>query len=359
MSLKDIAPAHRPALRRSAFALLASIAVMTVAACGAPPTGTLHTRAGYTLTSDEVPVSVCPEGDASRFVDDEGLLIGAHFALRVECVASFDALPEGFEFDYLFGEDPSLYSPQPGYEFTLIQFSSEPGVEAPFNAEAGELAATLKVGEQTWDFDGEVPAPGEVFFTVAKKDAPVTLEVVDVERAQTMDLRARTRDGLIQALYTGNSVAESEVVEGKVSGSATRGSYEYSFDDWRYQTQFFMSREAFRPGAGWVAEPDRALITVEFGWLQSANGLEWPIDVNDAFKIADADGTLTPLSSEHVDEDLTDAVWRTYTFTYDVPAESLDYTISFHPKGPVKWPAEDIDMPITGDKNHELAVSFA
>ncbi|MDA1365359.1 hypothetical protein [Glycomyces algeriensis] len=364
MSPKDIAPAHRrargpQAIRRSVLALCAAVAVSAVAACGAPPTGTLHTRAGYTLTSSEVPVSVCPEGDASRFADDEGLLMGAHFALRVECLVSFEALPEGFQLDYLFGENPNLYSPQPGYEFTLVQFSQEPGVEAPFNAEAGELAATLKIGDHAWDFDGEVPAPGEVFLTVAEKDAPVTLEVVDVERTQTMDLRARTRDGLIQALYTGSTAAESEVVEGSVDGSATRGSYEYSFDDWRYQSQFFLSREVFQPGAGWVAEPDRALLTVEFGWLHSANGLEWPLDVNDAFKIADAEGTLTPITSEHVDEDLTDAVWRTFTLTYDVPAASLDYTLSFHPKGPVKWPAEDIDMPISGDKNHELAVSFA
>ncbi|MFG3339010.1 hypothetical protein [Glycomyces sp. NPDC048151] len=358
MSPKDIAPAHRPAFKRTALSLLATSAVLTVAACGATPTGTLHTRAGYTLTSDEIPVSVCPAGDESRFADDEGLLLGAHFALRVECVASFDALPEGFQLDYLFGEHASLYSPEPGYEFTVVQFAPDPGAEAPFDAEPGELAATLKIGDQTWDFDGEVPAPGEVFFTVAKKDAPITLEVVDVERAQTMDLRERTREGLIQALYTGTAEVTTDMVEGSVDGYTTEGSYEYWFDDWKYQTEFYLSRDVFEPGTGWVAEPDRALLTVEFGWLHSASGLEWNIEAKEALKVSGPDGELAPLSAESSDEDLTDAVWRTFTLTYDVPADALAFTLNFHPKGPVKWPEEGISLPITGDKNHEIAVSF-
>jgi hypothetical protein len=364
MSPKDIAPAHRPARRNSAYrrtvlALTATAAVLTVAACGAPPTGTLHTRAGYTLTSDEIPVSVCPAGDESRFAGDEGLLVGAHFALRVECVASFDELPEGFQLDYLFGEHANLYSPEPGYEFTLVQFAPDPGVEAPFNAEAGELSATLNIGDRTWDFDGEVPAPGEVYFTVAKKDAPITIEVVDVERAQTMDLRARTREGLIQALYTGVSAVDTEVVEGSVDGYTTKGSYEYWFDDWGYQTQFALSREVFQPGTGWVAEPDRALLSIEFGWLLSASGLEWGINTDDALKVSGPDGAMTPLSADHADENLSNGVWRTFTITYDVPADALAFTLNFHPKGPVKWPEEDVSLPITGDKNHEIAVSFA
>lgn len=361
MSPKDIPPAHRHTRRttgRTALVLLATAAVLPLAACGEPATGTLHTRAGYTLTSDEVPVSVCPADDASRFAGDEGLLLGAHFALRVECVASFDAIPEGFQLDYLFGENTELYSPEPGYEFTLVQFAPDPGAEAPFTAEAGELAATLNIGDQAFDFDGEVPAPGEVFFTVAEKDAPITLEVVDVERTQTMDLRARTREGLIQALYTGTNTVESEVVEGSVDGYTTEGSYEYWFDDWVYQTQFILSRDVFQPGTGWVAEPDRALLTVEFGWLHSASGLEWAIDVNEAFAVAGADGNLTPLTAEHVDENLSNGVWRTFTLTYDVPADALAYTLSFHPEGPVTWPAEDVSLPLTGTQDHKVDVTF-
>jgi hypothetical protein len=360
MSPKDIAPAHLSA-RRCALGLFATAAVLSVAACGAAPTGTLHTRAGYQLTSDEVPVSVCPAEDEARFAGDEGLLVGAHFALRVECVASFEEIPEGFQLDYLFGENASLYSPEPGYEFTVVQFAPDTGVTAPYEPAAGELAATLTIGDDTWDFDGEVPAPGAVYFTVAKRDAPITLEVVDAERTQSMDLRERTREGLIQALYTGKATVETDAVEGSVDGYTTEGSYEYWFDDWVYRTQFTLKREVFRPGEGWVAEPDRAILAVEFGWLHSASGLEWGIDLEDALKVAGSDGTaLTPLSADHADENLSDGngVWRTFSLTYDVPADALAYTIDFHPKGPVKWPEEGVSMPITGDKNHEIAVSF-
>lgn len=358
MSPKDIAPAHRPAFKRSAFALLATSAVLTLAACGAPPTGTLHTSAGYTLTSDEIPISVCPADDESRFAGDEGLLVGAHFELRVECVASFDKIPEGFQLDYLLGEDVNLYSPEPGYEFTVVQFSLEPGDAEPLDAEAGELAAELQIGDRTWDFDGEVPAPGEVYFTVAKKDAPITLEVVDAERTQSMDLRERTREGLIQALYTGTAAVDTEAVDGSVDGYTTKGSYEYWFDDWTYQTQFALTREVFQPGTGWVAEPDRALLTIEFEWLHSSSGLEWNLDLEDALKVSGPDGALTPLSSDHADTEVSNAVVRTFTLTYDVPADALAFTLNFHPKGPVKWPEEDVSLPITGDQNHEIAVSF-
>ncbi|HEX2144293.1 MAG TPA: hypothetical protein VHG10_07290 [Glycomyces sp.] len=360
MSPKDIAPAL-PRARRTAFALLTAATALTVTACGAAPTGTLHTRAGFTAASEEIPVSVCPTEGEARFSDDEGLLIGPHFALRVECVASFDKIPEGFQLDYLFGENPNLYSPEPGYEFTLVQFAPEPGVEAAdATSDPGELSATLAVGDQTWDFDGVVPAAGAVYFAVAEKDAPITLEVVDAERTQTMDLRARTRDGLVQALYNGTATeVTTDPLDGSVDGYTTEGSYEYWFDDWRYQTEFTAAREVFRSGEGWVAEPDRARLAIEFGWLHSASGLEWSLNVEDALSVSGPDGELTPLSTDHTDEDLGEgAVWRTFSVEYDVPADALAFTINFHPKGPVKWPEEDISLPITGDKNHEIAVSF-
>lgn len=359
MSPKDIAPARPLVARRAVFAVLTAAAALAVTACGQAPTGTLHTRAGYTIASEEIPVSVCPTEGESRLAGDEGLLLGAHFALRVECVASFDAIPEGYQLDYLFGENTRLYSPEPGHEFTLVQFAPEPGVEAPFPDDLSGVSATLRIGERTWDFEGEAPAPGAVYFTVAEKDAAVTLEVVDNDRAQTMDLRDRTKEGLIQALYLGSSFeVNTDPATGSIDGYTTSGSYEYWFDDWKYSTQFAVTREVFQPGAGWVAEPDRALLGVEFGWLHSGSGLEWAIDPAKALKVTGPEGDLAPLTSDHTDEEWNGGVWRTFTLTYDVPADALAFTFNFHPEGPVKWPEEGISLPITGDKNHEIAVSF-
>jgi len=364
MSPKDIAPerpsASRTARRTSAL-VLAAAAALVVSACGETPTGTLHTRAGYTVTSDEVPVSICPAEGESRLAGDEGLLVGAHFALRVECVVSFDAIPEGFQLEYLLGENAHLYSPEPGFEFTLVQFAPDPGVEAPFpaDAEAG-LTATLAVGEQEWEFDGAVPAPGAVYLTVAKKDAPVSLEVLDAERTQSIDLRARTRAGLIQALYSGSTdLVNTEVVENSVDGFKSTGGYEYSFDDWQYSTQFTVTREVYETGTGWVAEPDRVRLGVEFGWLHSGSGLEWSLDLEEALKVSGPDGELTATSKDHSDEEWDDGVWRTFYLYYDVPADALEFELKFHPDGPVDWPEEDVSMPITGDKTHDISVSFA
>ncbi|RRS02134.1 hypothetical protein [Glycomyces terrestris] len=363
MSPKGIAPAlpnPRNQVRRVASAALAAAAALTAAACGEVPTGTVNTPAGYTVSSDDVPVSICPSEGEHRFEGDEGLLRGAHFALRVECLASFEEVPEGFQLEYLLREGYRLLPPPQGYEFTIVQFAPEPGVEAPYAIDdLTELSGTLSIGDDVWEFAGEAPQPGSVYFAVAEKGAPVTLEITDVERTQTLDLRERTRTGLIEALYNGSTdTVTTEVVENSVDGYTSTGSYEYWFDDWQYSTDFTLSREVYQPGKGWIAEPDAAVLHVSFGWLQSGSGLEWNIDPKEALKVSDPNGELAAASVEHVDEEWGDGIWRTYTLTYSVPADSLVFTLKFHPDGPVEWPAEDVSMPITGDETHELTASF-
>ncbi|GAB4007595.1 hypothetical protein GCM10029992_61760 [Glycomyces albus] len=103
---------------------------------------------------------MCPETDGALLAAEEGTLIGPHFALRVECVATFEEIPEGYQTEPLFGTDEALYPPPPGHEFALVQFAAEPGVEAPLQVDGGtQLSAALTVGEREWSFDGEVPAP--------------------------------------------------------------------------------------------------------------------------------------------------------------------------------------------------------
>ncbi|WP_030158073.1 hypothetical protein [Glycomyces sp. NRRL B-16210] len=360
MSPKDIAPASPRAARRSACALLVGAAALSVAACGEAPVGTLHTRAGYTVASEEIPVSVCPAEGESRLADDEGLLIGPHFALRVECVVSFDEVPEGYQLDYLLGEDVELYSPEPGYEFTLVQFAIDPGVEAPYKIDdLTELSATFAIGDEQWDFDGSIPVPGAAYLTVAEKGAPITLEVVDSERTQSMDLRERTREGLVEALYNASTdTVTTDAVENSVDGYTTSGSYEYWFDDWKYSTTFTVTREVYQPGKGWVSEPDRAVLGVSFGWLHSGQGLEWSIEADEALKVSGPDGDLTPTAVTNVDEEWGDGIWRTFYLEYDIPADALAFDLKFHPKGPVEWAEEGVTLPITGDKAHDISVSF-
>ncbi|WP_157974673.1 hypothetical protein [Glycomyces dulcitolivorans] len=363
MSPKGIAPADRNprnSARRAACALFAAAAALSAAACGEVPVGTVNTPAGYTVSSDDVPVSICPSEGEHRFEGDAGLLRGAHFALRVECLASFDEVPEGFQLEYLLKEGYKLLPPPEGYEFTVVQFAPEPGVEAPYAVDdLTELTGKLVIGDQEWDFAGESPQPGAAYFAVVEKDAPVTLEITDAERVQTLDLRGRTRSGLIEALYNGSTdTVTTDVVENSVDGYTTSGSYEYWFDDWQYSTDFTLTREVYQPGEGWVAKTDAAVLSVSFGWLQSGSGLEWNIDPEEVLKISDANGELAATSVEHTDEEWGDGIWRTYYLEYGVPADSLVFTLKFHPDGPVDWPEEGISMPISGDETHELTASF-
>lgn len=366
MSPIDITPARtRPPrpnrARRTATLSLAAVAALALGACGETPTGTLHTRTGYTASSTDVPVSVCPEGDASRLADEEGVLIGAHFALRVECVVSFTEIPEDFQLEYLFGEDTAIFPPEDGHEFTVVQFAPDPGHEGLYEVDSQtELEAELAIGDSQWSFAGEVPAPGSLYMAVAEADAPVSLEVTDADRTQSIDLRERTHGDLVQGLYYGSrSEITTEYVEHSVDAFLSSGNYEYSVDDWLYSTNFVATRSVYLPGEGWVAELDRAVLTISFVWLHSGSGLVWEIDPEKTLKVAGPEGEMTAATVDHTTEDWgDDGELRYYYMTYDIPADALAFTLEFSPKGPIAWPDEGVEMPVSGEKTHELTIDF-
>ena len=185
--------------------------------------------------------------------------------------------------------------------------------------------------------------------------------MVDAERTQAMDLRDRTQARASSRRSTQGSSSRSttEPAEGSVDGCLTEGSYEYWFDDWQYSTKFIVTREVFQPGEGWVAEPDRAVLGIEFGWLHSGSGLEWRIDPEDGPEGHGPDGATDAAHGRPHGRGLGDGVWRTFTLTYDVPADALAFTLNFHPKGPGQVArGGHLELPITGDKNHEIPVSF-
>lgn len=357
------ARAQARARRRLPLLALAPVLALAVSACGEAPVGSLNTAAGYTLEGTDIPVSMCPEGDESRLAEEEGALVGPHFALRVECVAVFEEIPEGFDTAYLFGDDTTLFPPPAGHEFVLVQFAPHPGVEAPLQVDGEtELAATLTVGGQEWSFDGEIPVPGAAYFTVAEKDAPIALEVTDAERTQSIDLRERTREGLIEALYHGSrQTITTDRVENEVSAYKSQGNYEYSLDRWSYTTSFVVDRSVYNESEGWLAENDRARLTVDFVWWRGSTeqDLYWDIDAEKALKVSGPDGELTPASVDHTDEEWDDGeIGRYFTLVYDVPADALAFELDFHPDGSIEWTEHDVKMPVSGDKNHELSVDF-
>lgn len=361
MSPIGVTPARRRA-PRLLCAAAAAVAALAVGACGEAPTGSLNTRAGYTIAATDIQVSVCPEDDETRLADEEGTLIGAHFALRVECVVAFTEPPDGFQLEYLFGEDAALFPPSEGHEFTMVQFAPQPGYEGLLEADSQtDLNAELAIGDASWTFDGEVPQPGAAYLAVAEKDAPISLEVTDSERTQSIDLRERTRDELIQGLYHGSrDKVVTDYVEHSVDGHLESGDYEYSFEGWSYSTNFVVNRTFYVPGEGWVAGLDRAMLSVSFVWLQSGSGLVWEIDPEEALQVSGADGALEATAVDYTAEDWDeDGELRTYRMDYDVPADALEFTLEFAPEGPVAWPEEDVDIPVSGEKTHTLEVDFS
>ncbi|WP_026929170.1 hypothetical protein [Glycomyces tenuis] len=366
MSPIGITPAHRRAprpdrSRRAAAAAAAAVAALALGACGEVPTGSLNTRAGHTIATD-VPVSVCPEGDEARLADEEGTLIGAHFALRVECVVSFTEPPEGFQLEYLFGEDTALFPPPEGHEFTMVQFAPEPGHEGPYQDEpTPTLSAELAIGDEVWTFEGEVPAPGAAYLAVVPQDAPISLKVTDFERTQAIDLRKRERSELIQGLYHGSrEEVTTDYIENSVDGYLESGNYQYSVEGWNYSTNFVVNRSVYVPGEGWVAELDRARLSVSFIWLHSGSGLVWEIDPEETLQVSGPDGALTATAVDHTAEDWReDGELRTYHLSYDVPADALQFTLEFAPKGPIAWPDKGVEMPISGEETHTIEIDFS
>lgn len=353
----------RAGRRRAPLLALAAAGALVVSACGDVPTGALNTGAGYSFDNTDLTDSVCPEDDGARLSAEEGTLIGPHFALQVECVATFEELPEGYQAESLFGDEVPAYPPPAGHEFALVQFAPEPEVEAPLQVSGDtELSATLNVGEREWTFDGEVPAPGAAYFTVVEKDAPISLTVDDTERVQSIDLRERTREGLIEALYHGSrQTITTDWVENEVDAFKAQGGYEYSVDRWYYSTSFVVDRSVYNESEGWLAENDRARLTVEFAWWRESTELDlvWDIDPEDALQVSGPDGDLAPASVDHTDEEWDGGdIGRYFTLVYDVPADALEFELSFHPSGTIHWSEHDVDMDITGDENHDIAVDF-
>ena len=349
--------------RRVPLLAFAAAGALAVSACGDAPTGTFNTGAGYTLESADIPVSICPEDDETRLAEDEGTLIGPHFALRVDCVAAFEEIPEDFEVEYLLGEDVSLFPPPEGHEFVLVQFAPDPGAEARFHVDGQtDLTASLTVGEHEWSFDGEVPAPGSAYFAVAEQDAPISLSVDDTGRVQSIDLRERTREGLIESLYHGSRhTITTDPVENDVSARKVQGDYEYTLDRWTYTTAFVVDRSVYNENEGWLAENDRARLTIDFVWWResSEQQLIWDIDPEEALVVSGPDGELTATGVDSYDEEWENGeIERYFTLTYDVPADALAFDLSFHPTGVIEWGEHDVDMDISGDKTHDLSVDF-
>lgn len=354
---------HRaPLLRRTPLLAALAVAALTATACAEVPTGTLSTRAGFTLVGEAVPVSVCPAEDESRLAEEEGTLLGAHFALRVECVASFEELPEGFQLEYLFGEDIDVFPAEAGHQFTLVQFAPDPGHEPPEEAVSRSILDTkLNIGEQEWHLEGEAPEAGSVYLAVAPTDAPIQLTVEDDGRSQGIDLRERTRTDIIEGLYNGSrDEITSDSVTNEVSASRSTGGYDYWVDGWTYETEFTATRSVYDKADGWVAELDRAELTIGFWWYQAGSGLEWDIDPEKTLTVSGAEGELKATSVDHEDDEWgEDNVSRYYTLVYDVSADDLVFDLEFHPDGAIDWPEHGIDMPVTGDKNHKLSVDFS
>lgn len=353
-------PNLKPPKRTAALAAVAAATALTLSACVEPATGTLNTRAGYTIDGADIPVSICPEGDDSRLAEEEGLLLGAHFALRVECVASFTELPESFQLEYLFGEDPNLFPPENGYEFTMVQFAPDPGHEGLDMDDAPtELEAVLSIGEKEWVFTDEVPAPGSAYLAVAAKDAPISLEVNDAGRTQSLDLRERTAGDLVQGLYHGSRKVVTDYAAHAVDAYLSTGGYEYWVEEWNYSTTFTANRVVYVPEEGWVTELDRVVLSLDFVWLHAGNGLIWEIDPKKTLKVSGDDGELTPTAVDHTSEEWGDGEIRYYTMSYDVPADALQFTLEFSPKGPISWPDEGVEMPVTNEESHTLEVDFS
>jgi hypothetical protein len=190
----------------------------------------------------------------------------------------------------------------------------------------------------------------------------VSLSVDDTERVQTIDLRERTRDGLIEALYHGSrQTITTDSVKNDVSAYKSQGGYEYSLDRWTYSTSFVVDRSVYNESEGWLAENDGARLTVDFVWWRGSEEQElyWDIDPEKALKVSGPDGELTATSVDHYDEEWDGGeIGRYFTLVFDVPAEALAFDLDFHPKGSIEWREHGVDMPISGDKNHEIAVDF-
>src|SRR5699024_3101341 len=121
-----------------------------------------------------------------------------------------------------------------------------------------------------------------------------------------------------------------------------------------------VNRVVYLPDEGWVTELDRVMLSFDFVWLHSGNGLVWEIDPKKTLKVSGDDGEMEPAAVDYFSEEWgDDGEIRYYTMSYDVPADALQFTLKFSPKGPISWPDEGVEMPVTNEESHTLEVDFS
>ncbi|MEV0651285.1 hypothetical protein AB0I28_39130 [Phytomonospora sp. NPDC050363] len=299
-------PRHH--LRTATAALLTSA---LLAGCSSVPPQ-LKAPVGLYFTADDA------DCDDESFAAGDGELIGPHFAIEVSCVR-FAASPA----DLRSGDERPLPAP-PGYEYAVIEFASSPPASPTWDDR--EPVASLAFEESETVFD-ELPGHGDTVVAVVPSEGSVLLTVADEGRAQAIDLRERTRVDAVDGYYQGvegsrDTPGYSMRAEGESGG--WKGWYELDGD-------IVVARSLWSPGAGWAAE-GRAVLTVSVWWTRLDKDIEtyFDLDPKSSMKISSGGQHYSPEEIGEADANVADIL---FSYTYDVPADAVEFAVNFTPRG--------------------------
>ncbi|QSB05594.1 hypothetical protein [Natronoglycomyces albus] len=317
---------------------------------------TLQASPDFATESHHGSFSICSSGTYGiRLSDHDGVILGPHFALKVECLASMEEFDTSFRMDELLGLNEKLLQPATGYEYTLVQFAPHHTLQPSHPDESAfELSATLTIGEQVWEFEDGVPADGSSYLASAKPNAPVILEVTDSGRTQSIDLRSNNMEDAVDAYYQNwGWEGQTDWLEATAAAQASNGA---TIDNWNWKTRLEFSRGVYGEGRGWLVDDnDRQLLTIEFEWPRENQGAVWNLDPADAVSL----GSNRIVDSGIVgNRDSGNWSYRTYFVTFDVAASERTFQYRFEPKGPITWAAEGVTLTVTENRHYSGGMVF-
>ncbi|WP_025274405.1 hypothetical protein [Haloglycomyces albus] len=347
--------------RRRALPLvgLAALAFL-LTSCTGPAVASLYITPGSHYIVTDSADGTCDDVEMP-YADAEATLVGAYFALKVDCVGEADSFDE-LEMDSDSEDWGDLYPLPPGDSLVYLRFA-DPNPHRPLYQQSNpeNVTSTITIGEQDWTLENEVPQPGDTFVWVGDASTEIRIEINDNNHVFAMDPRTGEREGVIDALYHGSLLSKQSdryPIDAEFEGSS--GSYVYS-GSVRVFFQAFVERTVFRQEDGWVADGDTVELAVSYSWFETNDEweLEWNLDDDEAVEVSQDGEALEPaeVDAETVTEG--GAQVREVTQYFEVDAEALEYSFTFTPPQEAVWAAEGVDMPLTkGNDEISFDISF-
>lgn len=312
--------------RMPTLAALPLLVAASLTTAGSVDPDSFLRTAPYELVTGFDRESWCSDDEDAQVLDADADLRGPHFTLSAECLFQRATIPARQRaLDAALTHTPPA---APGIEFVFAQFADQADYLPEIGSDPLPVSAWIEAGPKRIHLP-EAPGLGDFLILTVPVGESVILWVDDVERAQGLDLRTGAQIDPVTAYYSELGFWTEEVDA-------------FEFEEVKFG----------RPGHGWiltcrrrVAELDRSawsksqgwapegsvFLEVRFNWCGSAfDELTWTVDPDEDMVVVANTEVIAPVDWESAHADRGTVA---LTVAFLIPADDIDATVQFSPRG--------------------------